>query len=235
MPLESFQKLITLVTTTIARRRCCCLFSLSCCCCWLPPKPFESFRKKITLVITTGNHPRCCRPFFFTVVLLLLVATEAARELSEVNYTCDYYCYSPLLLLHFFHCRAAAAGCHRSRSKVFEKITLVITTGNHRRCCRLFFFTVVMLLLVATDAAREFSEVNYTCDYYCCSPLLLLPFFHCRAAAAGCNRSRSRVFEKITLVITTGNHRHCCRLFFFTVVLLLLAATDAARELSEVN
>jgi hypothetical protein len=76
MSLESFRKLITLVITTGNRRRCCRrFFSVS----------LESFRKLITLVTTTGNRRRCCRRFFFTVVLLLLVATDAARELSSEN------------------------------------------------------------------------------------------------------------------------------------------------------
>jgi hypothetical protein len=35
----------------------------------------------------------------------------------------------------------------------------------------------VLPLLVATDAAREMSSENYTCDYYWCSPSLLPPFF----------------------------------------------------------
>jgi hypothetical protein len=53
-----------------------------------------------------------------------------------------------------------------------------------------------MLLLVATDGAPELSEVNYTCDYFCCSPPLLLPFFHCRAAAAGCHPEALQEFSK---------------------------------------
>jgi hypothetical protein len=35
-------------------------------------------------------------------VLLLLVATDGAPELSEVKYTCDYCCCSLPLLLPFF-------------------------------------------------------------------------------------------------------------------------------------
>jgi hypothetical protein len=77
MQLESCREKHTLVITTGNRRRRCCrrFFPLS----------LESFRKLITLVTTTGNRRRCCRSFFSTVVLLLLVATDAARELSSEN------------------------------------------------------------------------------------------------------------------------------------------------------
>jgi hypothetical protein len=77
----------------------------------------------------------------------------------------------------FSRCSAAAAGCHRCRSRVFDRKLTLVTTGARRHCCRFCLFTVVLLLLVATNAARELSKVNYTCDYYCCSPPLLLPFF----------------------------------------------------------
>jgi hypothetical protein len=59
-------------------------------------------------------------------VLLLLVATAAARELSSQSLfcqvTCDYWCSPPLLLLFPPRCSAAAAGRKKHVYAVVRKL-----------------------------------------------------------------------------------------------------------------
>jgi hypothetical protein len=109
------------------------------------PLPIESCRKKITLVTITVVLlllvvTDAAREFSKKIhVLLLLVATNVTRAFSKVNYTCCCCWLSPMPLVSFRkkNKRAAAAGCHRCRSRFFEKFFFhcrAAAAGCHR--CR---------------------------------------------------------------------------------------------------
>jgi hypothetical protein len=183
-------------------------------------------------------------------LLLLLVATAAARELSSQNLicqvTCDYWCSSPLLLFFFLAVvllllvATAGAGAVSSQNLICQA-TCDYWCSLPLLLVVFFPAVVLLLLLVATAVAGAVSSQNLicqvTCDYWCSPPLLLF-FSRCSATAAGCHRCRSWVVEPksdlsshLWLLVLAA----AAAVFFPAVVLLLLVATAAARELSSQN
>jgi hypothetical protein len=137
-------------------------------------------------------------------VLLLLVATDGAPELSEVNYTCDYCCCS---LLPFFSVSCCCCWLSpRSCSRVFDKkhlwLLLVITLLSPFSHCRAGFHrwssTVVIAVSCHPEAVREFSIKNP-------GNHAVLAFFSLSCCCAGCHRSSS------TVVIAVGCHPKAVR------------------------